>query len=126
MLKPGQKSALEEKEKADAAKLEAEKYAQLAERNSQLANQEKDNATRFRMLAIAQAMGSKASQLQDRDQKVLGSSASLFVQQQYAGYPYQPDIYNGLYSAYQATIATSLTLPPASGRHQGTYSVGGQ
>ncbi|MEI2740123.1 MAG: hypothetical protein V9F01_15210 [Chitinophagaceae bacterium] len=61
----GQQSALAEKEKADAAKLEAEKFSKLAEKNSQIANQEKDNALRFRMLAIAQAMGAKASQLQD-------------------------------------------------------------
>jgi WD40 repeat protein len=98
----GRKSAVEEKEKADAAKLEAEKYSQLAEKNSQLANQEKENATRFRMLAIAQAMGAKASQLQDKDQKVLVAQQAYQFNKQYNGYAFQPDIYSGLYSAYEA------------------------
>ena len=98
----GQRSALAEKEKADAAKLDAQKYSQLAEKNSQLANQEKDNASRFRMLAIAQAMGAKASQLQDTDQKVLVAQQAYLFNQQYEGYAFQPDIYSGLYSAYEA------------------------
>ncbi len=98
----GQKAAVEEKDKADAAKLEAEKYSQLAEKNAQIANQEKDNATRFRMLAVAQSMGAKASQLQDPDQKALVAQQAYFFNKQYNGYPFHPDIYSGLYAAYEA------------------------
>ena len=112
----GQKAAVEEKEKADAAKLEAEKYSQLADRNSQIANQEKENATRFRMLAIAQAMGAKASQLQDPDQKVLVAQQAYLFNQQYKGYAFQPDIYSGLYAAYEAVNSDKFNT---TSLHQG-------
>ncbi len=113
----GRRLALEEKEKADAAKLEAERFSKLAEKNSQLANQEKDNAMRFRMLAIAQAMGAKASQLQDPDQKVLVAQQAYLFNKQYGGYPFQPDIYGGLYSAYAANNNDKFNT---TSLHQGT------
>jgi len=121
----GRRSALEEKEKADAAKLEAEKYSQLAEKNSQLANQEKENATRFRMLAIAQAMGAKASQLQDTDQKVLVAQQAYLFNKQYSGYPFQPDIYSGLYAAYEAVNSDKFnTTALHQGAVKGLVSLG--
>lgn len=98
----GEKSALEEKAKADAASLEAQRQAQIAEKNSNEALRAKEEATRFRMLAIAQAMGAKAIQLQDRDQKILVAQQAYLFNKQYNGYEYQSDIYNGLYSAYEA------------------------
>ncbi len=100
----GEKSALDEKAKADAASLEAQRQAVIAEKNSLEAIKAKEEATRFRMLAIAQAMGAKASQLQDTDQKVLVAQQAYLFNQQYKGYPFQPDIYSGLYAAYEAVI----------------------
>ncbi|MBL0110383.1 MAG: hypothetical protein IPP42_05825 [Saprospiraceae bacterium] len=121
----GQRSALAEKEKADAAKQEAEKFSKLAEKNSQLANQEKDKATRFRMLAIAQAMGAKAAQLQDRDQKVLVAQQAYLFNKQYNGYPFQPDIYNGLYAAYEAVNSDKFnTTSLHQGAIKGLISLG--
>lgn len=98
----GEQSALNEKAKADAASLEAQRQAAIAEKNSVEALQAKEEATRFRMLAIAQAMGAKAVQLQDNDQKVLVAQQAFFFNKQYGGYNYQADIYSGLYSAYEA------------------------
>jgi energy-coupling factor transporter ATP-binding protein EcfA2 len=98
----GQQSALDEKAKADAANLEAQRQAQLAEKNAMEANKAKEEATRFRMLAIAQAMGVKAGQLQDKDQKVLVAQQAYLFNKQYNGYEYQADIYKGLHSAFAA------------------------
>jgi len=112
----GRKSALTEKEKADAARLEAERFAQLADKNSLEAIKAKEEATRFRMLAIAQAMGAKASQLQDTDQKVLVAQQAYLFNQQYKGYAFQPDIYSGLYSAYEAVLNDKFNTTPL---HQG-------
>jgi len=98
----GEKRALNEKAKADAASLEANRQATIAEKNSIEAFKAKEEATRFRMLAIAQAMGVKAVQLQDNDQKVLVAQQAFIFNKQYKGYNYQADIYSGLYSAYEA------------------------
>ena len=121
----GEKSALDEKAKADAASLEAQRQAQLAEKNSIEALKAKEEATRFQMLAIAQAMGAKASQLQDPDQKVLVAQQAYLFNKQYNGYPFQPDIYSGLYSAYGAVNSNKFnTTPLHQGAIKGLISLG--
>lgn len=97
----GEKYALEEKAKANAASLDAQRQAKIAEQNSIEALKAKEEATRFRMLAIAQAMGAKAVDLQDKDQKTLVAKQAYLFNMKYGGYLFESDIYNGLYSAYK-------------------------
>jgi WD40 repeat protein len=97
----GQKEAIEQKSYAEAARLQAEQFAQLADKNLQIATTETQKAERYRMLAIAQAMGAKAVQLYDVEQKVLVSTQAFLFNKRYNGYAYQPEIYSGLYSAYE-------------------------
>jgi WD40 repeat protein/pyruvate/2-oxoglutarate dehydrogenase complex dihydrolipoamide acyltransferase (E2) component len=97
----GRIEAVAQKSNADAARQQAEKFAQLADNNLKVATSETKKAERYRMLAIAQVMGAKAVQLQDTTQKVLVAMQAFHFNKRYAGYEYQPDIYNGLYSAFE-------------------------
>jgi WD40 repeat protein len=94
--------ALEQKANAEQSQKESDINAQEATKQKLLADKERSKAERLRMLAIAQAMGAKAVQLQDKDQKVLVAQQAYLFNKQYNGYEYQADIYNGLYSAYEA------------------------
>ncbi|MBK6479045.1 MAG: hypothetical protein IPF93_12300 [Saprospiraceae bacterium] len=70
-------------------------------------------------------MGAKAAQLQDPDQKVLVAQQAYLFNKQYSGYPFQPDIYNGLYAAYEAVNSDKFnTTSLHQGAIKGLISLG--
>jgi len=94
--------ALEEKQRADDARVLAERSSQEAENQRKLAEEERSKTERLRMISIAQSLGTKSIQIQDKMQKSLLALQALQFNQEFDGYEFQADIYNGLYSAHKA------------------------
>jgi len=95
--------------KANAEK--AIKAQALAETNFKRAKEEERKAQRERYLAIANAMAIKSKELNDKEQEGLLAQQAYNFNTQYDGYPYNNDIYNGLFSAlkkYDHPLTKSL------------------
>lgn len=86
--------ALLEKDSAESARFQAVRYLQEA-------NREREKSERLSMQSLARSLGIKAAQLPDLELKSLLALQAYLFNQQYDGYLYQADIYNGLYQAFK-------------------------
>jgi WD40 repeat protein len=83
---------------------EATEAKALAEKNEKLARAEKEKADRLRMLAIGKTMAIKSQQFKEDqiDLKGLLAQQAYQFNQEYNGYAYDYDVYDGLYYALKA------------------------
>jgi len=94
---------------AKAQKIKAEENAELARRaellaksNEKEANRQKDIAQRERYLSVAKAISLKSKELNDNEVEGLLAQQAYNFNTKYSGYPYDNDIYNGLFSALKS------------------------
>jgi WD40 repeat protein/energy-coupling factor transporter ATP-binding protein EcfA2 len=83
----------------------------IALENEAKANVERAKAQRERYLAIAKAMAIKSKELNDREQEALFAQQAYNFNTTYAGYPFNNDVYNGLFAAlkkYNHPLTKSL------------------
>ncbi len=105
--------------RAEAVKNEqrANENADLAKKNQEKATQEAENARiqkeiaqRERYLAVAKAIAIKSKELtNDPEQQALVAETGYLFNRQQKGYPYEDDIYNGLYFALKNQITNKET-----------------
>ncbi len=109
-----------EKAEADAkaAKIRADINAEIANKNRILAekataeaNIQRDKAERERYLSVAKAIALKSKELSDPEQEGLLAQQAFNFNAKFNGYPFDNDVYNGLFSAlkkYDHPLTRSL------------------
>ncbi|PGH38306.1 MAG: High-affnity carbon uptake protein Hat/HatR, partial [Candidatus Nephrothrix sp. EaCA] len=105
--------ALEQKERADDNAMKAKKnekeaelqkraaltQKQIAERNEENANVQTKRARQQRYRAMAKAMAIKSKEVNDAAEQTLLAQQAYIFNKENGGYPFDNDIYNGLYAA---------------------------
>lgn len=90
----------------------ATRAQKLAEENEAKAKAEEARAQRERYLSVAKAIALKSKELKnDKEQEALLAQQAYNFNTKYTGYPYDNDIYNGLFSAlkeYKHPLTLSL------------------
>ena len=86
--------AMLQKDSAVSARTQALLYLQEA-------NRERERAERLSMQSLARSLGIKSTQLPDQEVKALLALQAYQFNQEFNGYTFQADIYNGLYQAYK-------------------------
>ncbi|MFO7257439.1 MAG: High-affnity carbon uptake protein Hat/HatR [Bacteroidota bacterium] len=94
-----ERRARENAEIADRERVRAEANEKRAIENAERAQREEQRARELRYRAIAKAMAIKSIQLNDREQEALLAQQAYNFNTQFKGYPYDNDIYDGLYNA---------------------------
>lgn len=99
-------ASAEEAKRQEAKALASEKVAKAAqakaETNEKEANRQKAIAEEQRYRAVAKAMAIKSKELNDPEQQSLIAQQAYLFNTKYGGYPYDNDIYGGLYYALKA------------------------
>ncbi len=85
--------------KADASAIAAKKSAAEAQEQRNEAVKAKNDAERRRYLSIAKSMALKSKEVNDPAVQALLAQQAYNFNKKYDGYPYDNDIYNGLYAA---------------------------
>lgn len=93
------KIAIEEQARAEEAFQKSRENQMELLKQKSIADEERNKAERLRMLSLAQSLGAKSIQLQDPQQKALLALQGYLFNNEFNGYPYQADIYSGLYRA---------------------------
>lgn len=94
-----EKLAKENADRANHEKLRAEENAVIAKENEKRAKEEEQRARELRYRAIAKAIAIKSVQLSDPEQEGLLAQQAYNFNIAFKGYPYDDDIYSGLYNA---------------------------
>lgn len=94
-----ERKARENAEIADRERIRAEANERRAVENAERAQREEQRARELRYRAIAKAMAIKSVQLNDPEQEALLAQQAFNFNTQFKGYPYDNDIYDGLYNA---------------------------
>src|SRR5690606_16757959 len=99
MAVANERRARENAEIADRERIRAEANEKRAVENAERAQREEQRARELRYRAIAKAMAIKSVQLNDPEQEALLAQQAYNFNTQFKGYPYDNDIYDGLYNA---------------------------
>ncbi len=92
--------AVAQKKKADINAKAARKAENEAKENADAATKAKNEAQKQRYLATAKAMAIKSKELGNTpDKEALVAQQAYLFNKKYGGYPYDSDIYGGLYTA---------------------------
>src|SRR5690606_30624191 len=91
--------AIEQRRIAESQRAIALVNERRARENAEPAQREEQRARELRYRAIAKAMAIKSIQLNDREQEALLAQQAYNFNTQFKGYPYDNDIYDGLYNA---------------------------
>ncbi|HAC25657.1 MAG TPA: High-affnity carbon uptake protein Hat/HatR [Cytophagales bacterium] len=102
---------------AERQRIEADKQRAAAVRNEEIAKKaqkeaetERNNAQRERYLAVAKGIAIKSKELNnDPEQQGLIAETGYLFNKMYKGYPYEDDIYNGLYYALKNQVVNKET-----------------
>lgn len=99
-----------EKKRADAQAIIARQKENEAKEEAENARIQKENAQRERYLAVAKAIAIKSKELSnDPEQQALVAETGYLFNRQQKGYPFEDDIYNGLYFALKNQIVNKET-----------------
>ncbi len=109
-----EKNAIEARRNAETARKNenrANENAKIADANAKLANQNAAEAKRQLYLSIAKAMAIKSRELSDKEQVALLAQQGYNFNTKYEGYPFNSDVYTGLFGAlkrYDHPLTKSL------------------
>lgn len=110
LAKLAEAQANAEKKRADAQAIIARQNADKAKVEAENARIQKENAQRERYLAVAKAIAIKSKELSnDPEQQALVAETGYLFNRQQKGYPFEDDIYNGLYFALKNQIVNKET-----------------
>jgi len=102
--------ALTQKANAEQSQKESDINAQEATKQKVLADAERRKAERLRMIALARSLAAKSTQVEDKNTKGLIALQAWKFNQEFTGYPYQADIYAGLYHAREALVGNDFNV----------------
>ena len=112
-------SALIAKQKEEEARIQ-----QLqAEQSANEARRERENAEKLRFQSLSQSLAVRVEQIRDPELKSVIAKQAFLYDRKYSNKKYNPDVYMGLFNAWQTTEGENIIRWKGHSRGSGVYSV---